>query len=103
MLGGSRSFGDLLFLHRVYRGIWPATLPAGKPELTGGSWSPFDRIKHVEVSFDGGSQWKKAKLEKTNTAADVINARARRQPWQQNGWSLRKAAAPGSSHSTKLV
>lgn len=62
----------------------PATLPAGKQELTGRSWSPFDRIKHVEVSFDGGSQWKKAKLEKTNSAGTWVE------------WSIKWDPSPGS-------
>jgi len=63
---------------------WPATLPAGNQELTGRSWSPFDRIKPVEVSFDGGSKWKKAQLEKTNTTGTWVE------------WGIQWDPSPGS-------
>ncbi|MBL7257544.1 sulfite oxidase [Paractinoplanes lichenicola] len=39
-----------------------ATFPAGLPvRLTGRSWSAAGRIKHVEVSTDGGTRWRRAR------------------------------------------
>ncbi|GAB2569766.1 sulfite oxidase [Paractinoplanes abujensis] len=39
-----------------------ATFPAGRnARLTGRSWSAAGRIKHVEVSTDGGTRWRRAR------------------------------------------
>ena len=40
---------------------WPATLSAGRQELTGRSWSGNGRIRRVEVSTDGRT-WRPARL-----------------------------------------
>ena len=44
-----------------------ATFPAGQRQiLTGRSWSGVRRIKHVEVSTDGGASWTRARLRGPN-------------------------------------
>ncbi len=41
---------------------WGATLPAGHTTLlTGRAWSGNGRIRHVEVSTDGGATWRRAR------------------------------------------
>ena len=41
-------------------------LSRGKNIISGLAWSGKSKIKHVEVSLDGGKSWKKASLKKTN-------------------------------------
>jgi sulfane dehydrogenase subunit SoxC len=45
---------------------WGATLPAGPRTLTGRSWSGAGLIKHVEVSVDGSTTWRRAELQRPN-------------------------------------
>ena len=45
---------------------WPATLTAGHQKITGYAWSPFGKIKTVNVSLDGGRNFQMATLGETN-------------------------------------
>ncbi|MFA1547555.1 sulfite oxidase [Actinomadura chokoriensis] len=40
---------------------WEATLPAGSHVLRGRSWSGNGRVRHTEVSVDGGTTWRRAR------------------------------------------
>ena len=60
-----------------------AELPAGWHILTGRSWSGHGKIKRVEVSFDGGTNWVRAHLRRPN----IPNAWVR--------WAVRWYALPG--------
>jgi len=64
---------------------WNASLPAGETSrLTGRSWSPNGPVRQVEVSTDGGQQWRRAR--RVGPAGG---------PWQR--WEVDWCpAAPGS-------
>lgn len=47
----------------------PAILPRGKQKIVGYAWSPYGAIAQVEVSVDGGKNYKKAKLIGPNIGA----------------------------------
>ena len=62
---------------------WGGQISAGRRKLTGRSWSGVAKIEQVEVSIDGGSTWKLARL----SARNIPKA------WVQ--WSIEWDAAPG--------
>jgi DMSO/TMAO reductase YedYZ molybdopterin-dependent catalytic subunit len=41
---------------------WEASLPAAPQVLRGRSWSGTGRIRHTEISVDGGATWRRARL-----------------------------------------
>jgi DMSO/TMAO reductase YedYZ molybdopterin-dependent catalytic subunit len=45
---------------------WDARLPARRTELHGRSWSGHGAIRRVEVSTDGGTSWRRARLHGPN-------------------------------------
>lgn len=45
---------------------WDGEVPAGKHLLRGRSWSGEGSIRQVEVSTDGGSTWRRARLREPN-------------------------------------
>lgn len=58
---------------------WNASIAPGSHRLTGRSWSGHAPIKRVEISTDGGSSWKPARLRGPN----LPNAWVRWEfPWQ---------------------
>ncbi|MDR7277372.1 sulfite oxidase [Catenuloplanes atrovinosus] len=63
---------------------WDATLPLAGTTLTGRSWSANGPIRHVDVSTDGGTTWRRARPVGPNVAT----------AWQR--WRIDWApAAPG--------
>ncbi|GAB7044058.1 MULTISPECIES: sulfite oxidase [Catenuloplanes] len=45
---------------------WGATLPPARTTLTGRSWSANGPIRHVDVSTDGGTTWRRARATGPN-------------------------------------
>jgi len=45
---------------------WPATLRAGQQKVVGYAWSPFGKIRGVEMSTDGGKTFENASLAGPN-------------------------------------
>ena len=65
---------------------WPATFAAGERQLlTGRSWSGNGRVRHVEVSVDGGTTWRAARQHGPAGATGWLRWEL---PW--------RPAAPGS-------
>jgi DMSO/TMAO reductase YedYZ molybdopterin-dependent catalytic subunit len=71
-----------------------ATLPVGrKVRLTGRSWSGAARIRHVDVSLDGGTTWRRAHVEDRKRGYDPSAMRGF--GWSQ--WSVdARWRSPGS-------
>ena len=70
-----------------------ATLARGRQTLSGRSWGGAARIRHVEVSLDGGATWKTAQLKDADRGHDT--AAVRGHGWSQ--WSIKanfKKAGP---------
>ena len=63
---------------------FPATLAAGPQVLQGRAWSGRGKIARVDVSFDGGARWQRARLIAPNLA----------EAWVR--WSIPWNAKPGS-------
>jgi len=53
-------------------------------EISGLAWSGYGKIKHVEVSADGGKTWAKAHLEQPALSKSLTRFTI---PWQWNGHS----------------
>jgi DMSO/TMAO reductase YedYZ molybdopterin-dependent catalytic subunit len=77
-----------------------ANLPAGKPVmLTGRSWSPFAKIKNVEISTDGGTSWKPAQLYGANIAKAWARWRFTWTPASAGSYSLMARATDTAGHT----
>jgi DMSO/TMAO reductase YedYZ molybdopterin-dependent catalytic subunit len=70
---------------------WGATLRAGRTQtLTGRSWSGAAPIKHVEVSLDGGTSWRRAELDDREHRSHGHRGRDRGdRGWGWAPWSVR--------------
>ncbi|MDP9792836.1 DMSO/TMAO reductase YedYZ molybdopterin-dependent catalytic subunit [Catenuloplanes nepalensis] len=66
---------------------WGATLPLSRTTLTGRSWSANGPIRHVDVSTDGGTTWRRAHT----TGPNLANA------WQR--WRIDWSPATAGQHT----
>jgi sulfane dehydrogenase subunit SoxC len=89
MFGEAYPDSPIIFSHDVksaFELAWGGSLPAGRHVVTGRSWSAHGKIAKVEVSTDGGGNWRLATLLKRNIP----------KAWVQ--WEIPWNATPGSYH-----